>query len=153
LLLQQEVGNRFAYTRGNCVLWTRGGARVTEIALIRDDDQLYSSDDGPFPQQLRETVTAGTCSIEQVAANRRLPLAEQHFMWGWPRIGQLVGGDKVRRKLAEGWQTSQALASLLLLVNFWAFASPTETGTPAALQVGWGFLWVMCAQIIVSIVH
>jgi len=150
LLLQQEVGNRFAYTKGNCVLWTRGGARVTEIALIRDDDQLYSSDDGPFPQQLRETVTAG---IEQVAANRRSPLAEQHFMWGWPRIGQLVGGDKVRRKLAEGWQTSQALASLLLLVNFWAFASPTETGTPAALQVGWFFVCVMCAQTSVSIVR
>lgn len=123
---------------------------MTEIALIRDDDQLYSSDDGPFPQQLRETVTAG---IEQVAANRRSPLAEQHFMWGWPRIGQLVGGDKVRRKLAEGWQTSQALASLLLLVNFWAFASPTETGTPAALQVGWFFVCVMCAQTSVSIVR
>lgn len=45
-------------------------------------------------------------------------------MWGWPRIGQLVGGEVVRAKLAVGWRTSGALASVVLLINFFAFAAP-----------------------------
>jgi len=124
--LKRAVAQAFEYKQpGGCLLWTRLGARVEDIALIRDEDVLCATDGSVFPHALRESHLPG---LERVGHPRALE--EQHFMWGWPRIGQLVGGGVVRDKLAVGWRTSGALASVLLLINFVAFfafaAQPAE---------------------------
>ena len=126
LTLKQAVAQAFEYKQqGGCLLWTRFGARVEDIALIRDEDVLCATDGNTFPHTLRESHLPG---LERVLRPRALE--EKHFMWGWPRIGQLVGGGAVRDKLAVGWRTSGALASILLVINFVAFfafaAHPAE---------------------------
>ena len=118
--VRREVAQAFGYKQA-CCLWTRFGACIDDIALVRDGDTLCSTDGMPFPHQLREDNLPG---LDRVAHHSAL--VEKHYMWGWPRIGQLVGGSAVRTKLAVGWRTSGALASILLLINFYTFAAPPE---------------------------
>jgi hypothetical protein len=127
--LKREVSNRFDYKSGTCIIFTREGAPVDDIALIRDNDVLFASDSTPFPQLLRQSSLPG---LEKVAV-QCTPLAEQYYMWGWPRIGQLVGGEAVRAKLLRGWQTSGVLASVLLVINYFAFISPPPDVSGLAL--------------------
>ena len=48
-------------------------------------------------------------------------------------VGQLVGGEAVRAKLLRGWQTSGVLASVLLVINYFAFISPPPDVSGLAL--------------------
>ena len=70
--LQREVASKFEYKSSNVRLWTRTGAQIGDIALIRDDDVLFSTDDSDFPQLLREVAARG---LDRVA--NRSPLEEQ----------------------------------------------------------------------------
>ena len=133
--VQGEVGSRFEYKSGNCVLWTRDGACVDDIALIRDDDRLFATDNTPFPQLLRELRTPGLRNVPLTAANG-MPPSQQFQTWGWPRIGQLVGAETVRSKLLTGWLHTSAEASVLLLINMVAFLSPpTEVASEPPMPV------------------
>jgi hypothetical protein len=131
--LLMMVSSRLGYKQKHAKLYSKFGAIIDDITLIRDDDLLFSSDGGDFPSHLRsngETLDPDTSIIGTTARSKRKASELQQVeldrfdIWGWPRICQIVGAERVRYRLYQSWRTSGAAGSLLLIINFVAFLFP-----------------------------
>lgn len=118
--MRLEVCRRFAYKSERCRLYTRHGAPLEHLFLIKDDELLFATDGAEFPQVMREGHLPG---LEQLAQNKRT-IVERYDVWGWPRVGQLIGAQNVSAKLLTSWSTNGSFASVLLVLNFLAFMFP-----------------------------
>ena len=135
-VLLMMVSSRFGYKQKYCHLFSRWGAIIDDLSLIKDDDLLFSSDGKEFPHSMRpvmeESMYGGTTEGAQSARNKGphpTQSLERFDIWGWPRIGQILGADRVRYRLYQSWRTSGSVGAVLFLVNFVAFLfPPTCTG-------------------------
>jgi len=126
--MRLEVCRRFGYRSERCRLYTRHGAALEHLFLIKDDELLFSTDGAEFPQIMREGHLPG---LEALAQTKRT-IVERYDVWGWPRVGQLIGAQNVSAKLLTSWRTNGSFASVLLGLNFIAFMfppSPTGRGS------------------------
>jgi hypothetical protein len=53
------ISSRFGYKHKYCRLFSKFGAVIEELSLLKDDDLLFSSDGNDFPQQMREAASPG----------------------------------------------------------------------------------------------
>uniref|UniRef100_A0A6U6A443 PB1 domain-containing protein n=1 Tax=Guillardia theta TaxID=55529 RepID=A0A6U6A443_GUITH len=125
-VMLEHISVRFGYKSGRCSLYTRYGAPVDNLYLIKDDEILYAADGGEYPQQLREALHPGLDEIGQW----RSAIIERYQVWGWPRIGQLVGGEEVRLRLQTAFRTSALMGGLIFALDFFAFMYPPSLEGP-----------------------
>jgi len=128
------VSSRFGYKSKYCRLYSRWGAVIEDVTLIKDDDLLFASDGHEFPQGMRQAKLPGLAAVDNVNSrgtsdtkmDQHLNALERFDIWGWPRIGQIAGAERARVRMYQSWRTSGSLGSILLIVNFITFVYPSD---------------------------
>jgi hypothetical protein len=64
--LLMMVSSRFGYKHKYCRLFSKYGAVIEDLTLLKDDDLLFASDGSEFPQQMREAASPGLGMIPKM---------------------------------------------------------------------------------------
>uniref|UniRef100_A0A6U2AY76 KHA domain-containing protein n=3 Tax=Hemiselmis andersenii TaxID=464988 RepID=A0A6U2AY76_HEMAN len=127
------VSSRFGYKSKYCRLYSRWGAVIEDVTLLKDDDLLFASDGKEFPQGLRAANLPGLDAIDNLHSRgtdntklEHLHELERFDIWGWPRIGQIAGAERARARMFQSWRTSGTAGSILFIVNFITFMFPSS---------------------------
>mmetsp|Transcript_35943 Transcript_35943/g.85047 ORF Transcript_35943/g.85047 Transcript_35943/m.85047 type:complete len:458 (+) Transcript_35943:302-1675(+) len=162
-VLRLQVASRFQYT--NVMLYLPSGEQAKTLAVIPTDDLILSTDGKPFPaefQNLRRQPNGDASaqqhsmrSLPHLSSDRTVDTLESttqpgphdvssgepmvlEDLWGWRKIGQLVGGKVASEKAMRSWRNSGTAASLIFVIEFMSFSyPPTPVGRRGLDDATW----------------
>lgn len=82
--LLMMISSRFSYKNKYCRLYTRYGAIIEDITILKDEDLLFSADGGEFPHAMRMAQMPGLGSLsrsETMANGSQSAALERYDIW------------------------------------------------------------------------
>ncbi|KAJ1494580.1 hypothetical protein T484DRAFT_1765405 [Baffinella frigidus] len=153
-VLRLQVASRFQYT--NVMLYLPSGEQAKTLAVIPTDDLILSTDGKPRqPNGDASAQQHSMRSLPHLSSDRTVDTLESttqpgphdvssgepmvlEDLWGWRKIGQLVGGKVASEKAMRSWRNSGTAASLIFVIEFMSFSyPPTPVGRRGLDDATW----------------